>query len=375
MFEHGLTVLRVRGIPVRLHLSLLLFLPYVAYIATRQFRFLAQAIGASPDDLHLAPPIWGVILAVLLFVAILAHELAHSLVAVRAGARVRSITLMMLGGVSLVEGDLPPKKEAWMAFVGPLASFAIAAVSYGLYRLLPVPIEVSIALFAFATTNAVLAVFNLLPAFPMDGGRVLRGLLASRMGAVRATVVASRVGQGMALLFAAWALYSLNLILLLIAWFVWAGATAERQRVTILGALGGVAVTDFMSARVGEAWADERVGDVLRRLAASGLTGARVLDRDGLEAPRAAGIVTLDALETAAERGGADTLVRAAMDDTPAAVHAGEDASRALGALSRGEARAVMVLDAEDHVIGLVTPTEIRRAIALGILRDRRASA
>ena len=375
MLESGFTVLRVRGIPVRLHLSLLLFLPYVAYIATRQYRYLASVIGVSPDALHLAPIVWGIILAVGLFVAVLAHELAHSLVAIKYGARVRSITLMMLGGVSLVEGELAPKKEAWMAFVGPLASFAIAAVSYLLYRLLPVPIEVSIALFAFALTNTILAVFNLLPAFPMDGGRVLRGLLASRMGEGRATHVAARVGQGMALLFAAWALYSLNFILLLIAWFVWAGASAEKQRMSILGALRGLAVTDFMSSRLGEAWVDERVGDVLRRLAGSGLTGARVLSKEDDQAPHVAGVVTTEDLQGAAERGAAEALVTSAMDESPQVVHAGEDASRALGALSRGEAHAVMVLDAQDQVIGVVTPTEIRRAIALGKLHDRGASA
>jgi Zn-dependent protease/predicted transcriptional regulator len=374
MLDSGLTVLRVRGIPVRLHLSLLLFLPYVAYIATRQFRYLANRIGVTPEDLHLAPVGWGIILAIGLFVAVLAHELAHSLVAIRYGARVRSITLMMLGGVSLVEGELAPKKEAWMAFVGPLASFAIAAVSYGLYRLLPVPIEVSIALFAFALTNLLLAVFNLLPAFPMDGGRVLRGLLATRMGEERATHVAARVGQGMAVLFAGWALVSLNLILLLIAWFVWAGASAEKQRTTILGALRGVDVTDLMSSRLGDARIDEHVGDVLSRLTASGLSGARVLSGEEFETTRVSGVVATEDLQSAAERGGAEAPVASVMDERPQAVHAGEDATAALGALSRGEAHAVMVLDARDHVIGLVTPTEIRRAMALGKLRDRGAS-
>lgn len=367
MFERGLTVLRVRGIPIRLHVSLLLFLPYVAYVASRQFRWLAQVIGVAPDELGLPPLFWGVVLAVGLFVAIAAHELSHSLVAIKNGARVRSITLMMLGGVSLLEGELPPAKEAWMAFAGPLTSLGIAAVSYAAYRLLPVPIEVGIALFAFAMTNAFLAAFNLLPAFPMDGGRVLRGLLAGRMGQERATNVAARVGQGMALLFAAWALYSVNLILLLIAWFVWGGAAAERQRLSMLSALHGLSVTDFMSSRLGDAFADETVAVVLRRLASAGLVGARVIDARNPDAARVVGVVTLADLESAAERGGGDAPVidLSPKEDRTAAVHTGEDASRALGALSRGETNMVVVLDREDHVIGLITPTEIRRALAL----------
>ncbi|APR87622.1 Stage IV sporulation pro-sigma-K processing enzyme (SpoIVFB) [Minicystis rosea] len=372
MFEQGLTVLRIRGIPVRLHLSLLVFLPYVAYVATRQYRYLGSRLGVGPEDLHMPPAFWGIILAVGLFVAVLAHELAHSLVAIRYGARVRSITLMMLGGVSLIEDDLPPRKEAWMAFVGPLASFGIAAVSYALYRFVPLPAEVDIALFSFAVTNAALAIFNMLPAFPMDGGRVVRGVLAGRLGIERATLVASRLGQAMAVLFAVWALWSFNIILLFIAWFVWAGAVAERQRLSILSALRGLHVTDFMSDRLGDAWIDEPVGEVLRRLARAGFAGARVLTRDAVDAPHVAGVVTAEALEGTAERGGAGAPVSAAMDEAPRAVHAGDDATLALGALSRGQGNAVVVLDAEDHVVGLVTAADIRRAVALGRLREHR---
>ncbi|MFT3765508.1 MAG: site-2 protease family protein [Minicystis sp.] len=371
MFENGLTVLRIRGIPVRLHLSLLVFLPYVAFIATRQFRYLASRLDVSPDDLHLPPVVWGIVLALGLFVAVLAHELAHSLVALRNGARVRSITLMMLGGVSLIEDDLPPRKEAWMAFVGPLSSFGIAAVSYAFYRFAPLPIDVTIAVFAFALTNFALAVFNLLPAFPMDGGRVVRGLLAARLGQERATEIASRLGQGMAVLFAAWALWTFNLILLLIAWFVWAGAMAERTRSSVISALRGLSVHDFMSDRLGDAWIDETVGEVLRRLARTGLAGARVLSRDDEDTTRVAGVVTADALEGTAERGGAAAPVATAMDRAPRAVHERDDAALALGALSRGDGHAVVVLDAEDHVIGLVTPADIRRAVALGRIRGR----
>jgi Zn-dependent protease len=239
MFEQGLTILRIRGIPIRLHFSLLLFLPYVAFAATRQFGAIAGAFGVTPDEVRLPPLLWGVLLAVGLFVAVLVHELAHSLVALRSGARVRSITLMMLGGVSLIEGELPPAKEAWMAFAGPLASFVIAAASYLVYRLAPLPVEVLVALLAFAITNTVLGVFNLLPAFPMDGGRILRGLLATRLGRARATRVASRVGQGMAVLLAAYGLWTWNLLLVLIAWFVWSGASAAHEQLAPLGGPGG----------------------------------------------------------------------------------------------------------------------------------------
>jgi Zn-dependent protease/CBS domain-containing protein len=360
MFERGFTIGRVRGIPIRIHISLLVFLPYVAVMAARQMGYVESSLGLPPGSFHLPRALWGLLLAVALFAAVVAHELAHSLVALRRGARVRSITLMMLGGVSIIEGELPPLEEAWMAFAGPLASFGIALVSWALYRLLPLPGEISAALFAFASTNAVLGVFNLLPAFPMDGGRVVRGLLAGRLGRDRATLVAARLGKGMAVLFALFALLTFNLILLFIAWFVYMGAGAEETRRGVLGALQGVPLTEVMSDRIGAARADETVGEVLRRVVRGGLVGAEV--SNGV----AHGIVTAEDLEGIAERGGAGEPVTTAMDPAPRLVHPGEDAAPALEALSTGQARAVVVVDAQDHVVGLVTPNELRRAAMLG---------
>ena len=269
---------------------------------------------------------------------------------------------MMLGGVSIIEGELPPLEEAWMAFAGPLASFGIALVSWALYRLLPLPGELSAALVAFASTNAVLGVFNLLPAFPMDGGRVVRGLLAGRLGRERATLVAARLGKGMAVLFALFALFTFNLILLFIAWFVYMGAGAEETRRGVLGALQGVPLSEVMSDRIGAARADETVGEVLRRVLRGGLVGAEV--SNGV----AHGVVTAEDLEGIAARGGMGEPVTAAMDPAPRLVHPGEDAAPALEALTSGEARAVVIVDAQDHVVGMVTPNELRRAAVLGRL-------
>jgi Zn-dependent protease len=229
MLDRGFTILRIRGIPVRLHPSLLVFLPYLAFVATRQLDSVARLLGVPREAFRLPPFAWGVLLAVGLFVAVLAHELCHSLVAIRSGARVHSITLMMLGGVSFIDGRLSPGREAWMAFAGPLASFAIAAASYAVFRLVPLPAEARAALFAFALTNAVIGAFNLAPAFPMDGGRIVRGLLARWIGLARATLFATRLGKVMAVAIALYALWSLNLILLLIAWFVYVGARGEER--------------------------------------------------------------------------------------------------------------------------------------------------
>lgn len=234
MFDRGVTVLRIRGIPIKLDITLLVFLPYVAFTAASQFSLIASSLGIPREALHLPPLAWGAILAVGLFVAILAHELAHSLVALKNGIKVRSITLMMLGGVSQIESE-DPAHEAWMAFAGPLMSFGIALGSYAVYRLLPAPAEVGVALLAFAITNAILGVFNLLPAFPMDGGRVLRGLLSGRLGRDRATRIATGIGKVMAVILGLVALVSFNPILVLIAAFIYMGASAEQERADARG--------------------------------------------------------------------------------------------------------------------------------------------
>ncbi|KYF99073.1 zinc metallopeptidase, partial [Sorangium cellulosum] len=293
MFDQGLTVLRIRGIPIRLHITLLIFLPYLAYVAASQFTFIAASLEIPREALRLPPLAWGAILAVGLFVAVLAHELAHALVALKNGIRVRAITLMMLGGVSQIERD-DPEHEAWMAFAGPLMSFGIALGSYAAYRLLPAPAEVGVALLAFAITNAILGVFNLLPAFPMDGGRVLRGLLHRRLGRARATRVATAIGKAMAVAFGLFGLLSWNLILVLIAVFVHMGASAEQARSSTRDLLRGLPVARFMTDRLGDAYADESPRAVAERLLRHNLVGARVIDDPrGGEGRREIGVVTV----------------------------------------------------------------------------------
>lgn len=365
MFERGLTVFRIRGIPIKLHITLLLFLPYVAFMATTQFSVIAAQLGVSREVMRLPPAAWGAVLAIALFVAILAHELAHSMVALKNGLRVRSITLMMLGGVSQIE-DEDPDHEAWMAFAGPLMSFAIAAVSYLAYRLVPGRTGVDVALLIFALTNAVIGVFNLLPAFPMDGGRVLRGLLSKRIGRERATRAATAVGKVMAVALGVWGMLSVNLILVLIAVFVFLGASAERVRLGTQEMIRGIPVAQLMTDRLGDAYADESAPAVAERLLRHNLVGARVLGGFG---PHAAdheiGVVTAWDLGRLADRGDRHATVADVMRPDQLTVHAKDDAAQSIAAMTRGEASAVAVLDEREHVIGLVTPAEIQRALAL----------
>ena len=203
-----------------------------------------------------AKPLW--LITLLLFLCVVIHELAHSLTAVRMGFPVHDIVLLPLGGVSQME-RMPerPSQEFLMAIAGPLSNLVIAGLLAVAGSLLsPVSIGSGLAkLFLHPTslgwkdmlpylivTNVGLALFNLLPAFPMDGGRVLRALLATAMPHTRATALAVSVGQGLAWLLGLAGLLTTNFVLILIAVFVYAGATQEGRMTQVKGVLQGLRV-------------------------------------------------------------------------------------------------------------------------------------
>jgi Zn-dependent protease len=372
MFGKSWPILRVRGIPIKIHVSLLLFLPYVAFVAGLQYRSLARSMGIDPSAGAMPPLGWGILLAIGLFVAVTLHELAHSLVALKSGLRVRSITLTMLGGISSIEHDVAPPHEAWMAFVGPLVSLLIAVASFLLCRLTAPLADLSVAFLWFALTNGLVGAFNLLPAFPMDGGRVLRGLLASRVGIVRATDIATRTGQVLAIVFALWAFLNFNLMLMLIAGFIYLGAAAERARFNTRDVLHGLPVSQFMNDRLGDAYAGERAADVASRLLANNLIGARVASGrassafetrpatdDGIPS---LGVVT--AWDLAPDGRSNPSIGEKVHSDLPR-VNSNEDASRALDMFLGGQTSAVVVVDQDQRIVGLLTQDDVKRALAL----------
>jgi Zn-dependent protease len=373
MFEHSITAFRLWKIPVKLHSTLLLFIPYVAFIATRQFSTLLDELDVPREAIHFPPFGWGLLLAIALFVSILLHELAHCLVARRQGAEIQSITLMALGGVTRMRGEVAPEHEALMAAVGPLMSLGLALLSYGVYVLVPLPPELAVALLLLAWMNLALGVFNLLPAFPMDGGRILRGLLVKRVGAPRATRIATTVGKGMAAVFGVVGLLSFNVILVLIAVFVYLGAAAEQARLATRDALHGVPVSALMTSRLGDASPGEPAGDVARRLLIGNLVGAAVMDgQTEASGRRVLGVVLATDLAERVARDGHEVPVESAMLTTLPRVHVGDEATRALDAMTNGEGTAVVVLGGNDEVVGLVTDAEIQRAMTLAAISQPR---
>lgn len=200
----------------------------------------------------------GSLLMLLLFVCVVLHELAHSKQAQKYGVKVRDVTLLPIGGVSNME-RIPedPKQEFKIAVAGPLTSFAIGivllviffAAGLDVFDLSATKVAVSTKhlLVYISWINIFLAIFNLLPAFPMDGGRVVRAYLAQKMNYARATRIAASLGKAFAILFGIFGLL-FNPFLIFIAFFVYLGASSEEQMVMVGEQLKTLKVRDVMTA-------------------------------------------------------------------------------------------------------------------------------
>jgi Zn-dependent protease/CBS domain-containing protein len=350
----------VRGIPIRIHVSLLAILPFLAWSFGTSFSTAARMAGVPTEELgnHW---LWGFAIAVALFASVLLHELAHSLYAIARGGKVRGITLLMIGGISEVsQPPRTPGQEALMAFVGPATSLAIAALSFlgfaaarsaGAW-------SVAFALFYLGYLNAFLGVFNLLPAFPMDGGRVLRGVLAKRVGPVRATQLAASVGKTFAVIFAIWGFATGNFILLLVAFFVWAGAEAEARDVLVRTVLGELRVRDLMTPSADAVPPEEAVYAVGERMLQDRRLGYPVV-RDG----EVVGYVTLEAIEGVPPEARPTTRVAEVMR-APAVISTDAPVSDALRLLDAEGIDQLAVADG-GRLVGTISRFEINRGLRL----------
>ena len=242
----SLTIGRIAGIRVELHFTFLLFIGWIAISR--------GLLTGQPGQAIIA-----VVTLLLVFACVLLHELGHALAARRYGIPTRDITLLPIGGVArLARMPDKPSQEIVVAIAGPLVNVVLATVLAVFVRPMGRSVEDLLATGGIPETllvvNVVMILFNMIPAFPMDGGRVLRALLAMRMGYSRATSVAARVGQGIAILFGMAGLFSSNVMLMFIALFVFVAASEERSHVqtrsTIHGLVRSAMVTDFHALNV-----------------------------------------------------------------------------------------------------------------------------
>lgn len=207
---------RFAGIDAYVHASFLLLVAWAAWAA-----FQGAGTGLAA--------LLGVVFLVGVFASVLAHEFGHALVARHYGIRTRRIVLWPIGGVAQLEGEpRSPKQELHIALAGPAVNFVLAAALFVVVKVLALP---SFGLLSsLMVANLTLGLFNLVPAFPMDGGRVLRAFLATRLGGGRATEIAVKVGKVAAVAFVIAGLFG-NPMLMLVGAFVWFAAGAEGRRI------------------------------------------------------------------------------------------------------------------------------------------------
>lgn len=307
-------IFRIFGIDVRVHATFLFIVAYFAFVW-----------GAVREPGGWVGALYGVLLVVLLFALVLVHELSHSRVAQHYGIAVKSITLLPIGGVSSME-EIPqdPRKEFIISVVGPLSNVVL-----GLLMLAAAPLFFSVrqvfssgqfsnlllsrgfvaAYVYLFVVNMTLAVFNLLPAFPMDGGRVFRAFLAMRMSRSRATRIAVAVGQILALAMGIAGLLGGGVFLILVAIFIYFGAQAESTGDDVQRVLGDLRVRQAVNTRIETASPGQTIGELAARLFHIYQEDFPVVDSGG----QVVGVLTRDRLISMLGAHGSDFPVSEAM--------------------------------------------------------------
>ena len=356
------------GIPVKLNWSFLIVLPlfalFIAWDVANLVAVINEVFGAAMDPNRLTtgplPWILGLTSALGLFAGVLLHEFGHSLVALRYGYEIDSITLWLLGGVaSFVEFPEDWSHELVIAIAGPIVSLLLGVGSYLAFLGLPTSLDAVRFVFGYlAILNVVLAAFNMLPGFPMDGGRILRALLARNQSHAKATQQAATVGKMFAFALGLFGLFA-NWFLILLAFFIYIAASGEAQQTTIKAAFEGVTVADVMTPQEDLETVTETttIAELLSRMFTESHVGYPVV-RDG----RLVGMVTLDDAGTveAVERDA--YRVEDVMSTDLHMVTPGADAMEAFQQMQQNGVGRLPVVTERGDLVGIVSKTDMMRA-------------
>ncbi len=344
---------QVKGIDIYVHGTFLILLAWIGLSHV----FNGHGAAAALQGVFFTATIFGIVVL---------HELGHALAAARYGIRTRDITLYPIGGVASLE-RIPenPRQEFVVALAGPAVNVALAALLAAVLAVAKLPGGVENVhliggsfLAKLMWVNVSLALFNLLPAFPMDGGRVLRAVLAFRMDRDRATEIAARVGQAMALGFGLLGMFG-NPMLLFIALFVWTGAQGEASHVRLRALLHDVSVRQAMTRESLVLDPSAPLSDVIDAIVTRGHYAFPVV-RDG----RVVGVVTKNSVLEALAEVGPDSPVLAAMDERFELADPSETLEAALARLeAKGGGALVVVRDGA--LLGVVTPHSVGELLTM----------
>jgi Zn-dependent protease/CBS domain-containing protein len=343
----SITIGKIAGTAVRIHITFILFLAWIGFSAFRQ--------GGSEAALQ------NMAFIALLFFCVVLHEFGHIFMARRFGIHTPEVTLLPIGGVANLE-RIPerPSEELQVALAGPAVNVVIAIVliafagvtfSGQIERIDDPAVGLASRL---AASNIFLAVFNMIPAFPMDGGRVFRALLAMRMGPQRATQIAARVGQGLAFLLGFLGLFG-NPILMFIAIFVFLAASGEAQDSALRDAVTGLTVGDAMETRVAVIPIDATLAQAVDILLSTPQHEFPIVDTFR----KPVGILVREDLIGALRDRAGDSPVADIMRAPVVTIRTSRALDQALGDLAASGAPAISVVDANDTLVGLLTRENI----------------
>jgi Zn-dependent protease/CBS domain-containing protein len=357
----SLTVARVAGTAVRIHVTFLLFLVWIWYAYYRQ--------GG-------APAAWeGVIFVSLLFFCVLLHEFGHVFAARYFGIKTPDITLWPFGGIASLE-RIPekPSQEFVVAIAGPLVNVVIAAglilylgaINMDVQTLAKIEDPQTSMVVKLAGANIFLVLFNLIPAFPMDGGRVLRALLATRFAFGRATELAAMVGQGFAVLFGILGIFT-NPMLIVIAVFVFLAASAEAGHAQLRDVSRGALVSDAMITKFHSLTTQSTVDEAADALIRTTQKEFPIVDGAG----KLRGVLTRDAMIKALKEKGPSCPVLEATEAVIPTVSARATLESAIKVLQESRAPAIGATDGSDRLIGLLTAENLGEMMMVRAARPK----
>lgn len=335
------------GIDVFVHATFLLLIGWIGYSYWLQYGTIAKVVE-------------GIFFILALFLCVVLHEYGHALTARKYGVKTRDITLYPIGGVARLE-RMPdePIEELWVAIMGPVVNVVIAALlflflylSRGLVPVTDLSVASGSFLARLMVVNVWLVLFNLIPAFPMDGGRVLRALLAMRMDYVRATQIAANIGQGLAFLLGLFGLFN-NPFLLFIAFFVWIGASQEASMVQMRNSISGIPVTHAMQTQFETLSPSDRLDRVVGLILAGSQQDFPVLE-DG----QFIGVLTRDDFIKALSQQGQNIPVADVIRRNVPSVDSHEMVEMALMRLQESGTKTLPVMH-RGRFVGLVTSENI----------------
>jgi len=363
MRRSGIKIGRVFGIPIYLHLSWILIFGLITYSLVDEF-------GARYPQWS-SRQLWslGVLTSLLFFGSVLFHELSHSVVARHYRIPVASITLFFFGGIASITRDPErPGQEFLMAAAGPASSYVLAGAFWLLALATPADSMPNVLANWLAGTNALLATFNLLPGFPLDGGRVFRSIVwGITKNYSRSTRIASRVGQAIAYAMMAFGLYmafalhsSVNGVwFVFLGWFLLTAARQSYQQVEAQGALQGLRAADVMTSEMPTVGRDLSLDEYSREVSRTGRRAHMVVS-DG----KLAGLMRVEILQAVPREDWPSTSVQAVMIPREKLPWTAPD-EPVLSVLERMRSANVdqLAVIREDNVVGLVTRDSILRVV------------